>query len=135
LIFTKNEVYGKEKTRLAATIGKEQMLFVYKKLIGHTISVTRTLPADKIVYFSDSIIETRKWDELVYQKRLQSGHNLGERMKNAFKSSFTVGYKKVILISPGDEIVIGVPTYSNPAKPTIGFLLKLPFANIRPWNE
>jgi len=39
------------------------------------------------------------------------------------------------LNKPQDEIVIGVPSYSNPGELTTGFLLKLPFTNIRSWNE
>jgi glycosyltransferase involved in cell wall biosynthesis len=39
------------------------------------------------------------------------------------------------LNKPQKEIVMGVPSYSNPAKLTRGFLLKLPFTHIRPWKE
>jgi sterol desaturase/sphingolipid hydroxylase (fatty acid hydroxylase superfamily) len=39
------------------------------------------------------------------------------------------------LHKPQKEIVMGVPSYSNPAELTSGFLLKLPFTNIRPWKE
>jgi len=39
------------------------------------------------------------------------------------------------LNKPQKEIVMGVPSYSNPAELTSGFLLKLPFTNIRPWEE
>jgi sterol desaturase/sphingolipid hydroxylase (fatty acid hydroxylase superfamily) len=33
-----------------------------------------------------------------------------------------------------DDIVIGVPSYSNPKELSPGFLLKLPFTGIRPWK-
>ena len=39
------------------------------------------------------------------------------------------------LSKPQDEIVIGVPSYNNPKELTSKFLLKLPFTNIRSWNE
>lgn len=35
---------------------------------------------------------------------------------------------------PQQEVVIGVPMYSNPKELTIGFLLKLPFTKIRAWK-
>ena len=35
---------------------------------------------------------------------------------------------------PQQEVVIGVPMYSNPKELTIGFLLKLPFTKIRKWK-
>ena len=98
IIFAKNPEYGKVKTRLAATIGNEQALFIYQKLIEHTIAITKKISADKIVYYSDSIVEKDTWGNNFYQKKLQSGNDLGERMKNAFKSSFTAGYQKVIII-------------------------------------
>ncbi|MDE3184397.1 MAG: glycosyltransferase [Bacteroidota bacterium] len=39
------------------------------------------------------------------------------------------------LNKPQKGIVMGVPSYSNPAELTSGFLLKLPFTHIRPWKE
>ena len=98
IIFAKNPEYGKVKTRLAATIGNEQALFIYQKLIEHTIAITKKISADKIVYYSDSIVEKDTWENNIYQKKLQSGNDLEDRIKNAFKSSFTAGYDKVIII-------------------------------------
>lgn len=98
LIFSKNIQYGKVKTRLAATIGNEQALFIYQQLVAHTISVTKSLKVDKTVFYSDFINEKDDWENHLYQKELQEGKDLGERMKNAFKSSFTNGYDKVVII-------------------------------------
>ena len=98
IIFAKNPEYEKVKTRLAATIGNEQALFIYQKLIEHTIAITKKISADKIVYYSDSIVEKDTWENNIYQKKLQSGNDLEDRIKNAFKSSFTAGYDKVIII-------------------------------------
>ncbi len=39
------------------------------------------------------------------------------------------------LDKPQQDIVIGVPSYSNPKELTSGFLLKLPFTQIRSWEE
>ncbi len=39
------------------------------------------------------------------------------------------------LNKPQQQIVIGVPSYSNPKELTSSFLLKLPFTNIRSWEE
>ena len=98
LIFLKNPQVGKVKIRLAATIGNEQTLFIYQKLIEHTIAVTKELSIDKIVFYSDFINKKDNWNNSVFQKELQSGNNLGERMKSAFKGSFTGGYRKVVII-------------------------------------
>ncbi len=98
LIFSKNPEYGKVKTRLAVTIGKEQTLFIYQKLIEHTIAVTKELSIDKTVFYSEWIDKKDNWEDEFYKKKIQSGTDLGERMKNAFKSSFTEGYDKVVII-------------------------------------
>ena len=44
-------------------------------------------------------------------------------------------HKTIDLDKPQDQIVIGVPSYSNAEELTSNFLLKLPFSDIRSWNE
>ena len=55
IIFTKNPIHGQVKTRLAATIGNDKALAVYKQLIHYTIELTNQLPVPKFLYYSDSI--------------------------------------------------------------------------------
>ncbi len=98
LIFAKNPEYGKVKTRLAATIGDAQALLIYQQLLKHTIAVTKNLQVDKIVFYSEYIKEKDSWENNIYQKKLQAGSSLGKKMKNAFKSSFTAGYGKIVII-------------------------------------
>ncbi len=50
LIFAKNVLNGKVKTRLAATVGNDVALSVYKQLLEHTVSITHYLPIEKIVF-------------------------------------------------------------------------------------
>ena len=95
IIFKKNLLYGKVKTRLAATIGNARAFDVYKKLISHTYSVAKQVTCDSIVYYSSHI---EKNDEHNFYKEIQYGNNLGERMKNAFNDVFQKKYSKVIII-------------------------------------
>lgn len=44
-------------------------------------------------------------------------------------------HRTINLGIPQNEIVTGVPVYSNPKELTIGYLLKLPFTKIREWKE
>lgn len=97
LIFTKNAVYGKVKTRLAATVGNDKAFEIYKDLTQHTYAVTKQLACDKIVFYSDEIDVDDKWKSN-YQKQLQQGNNLGERMANAFDYVFKKKYSKVVII-------------------------------------
>lgn len=98
IIFYRNPVLGKVKTRLAKTMGDVQALNVYQKLAGHTNDITLHLPIDKAVFYSDSVDAFDRWSNSSYEKRLQKGNNLGERMSNAFDTAFTSGYQIVCII-------------------------------------
>ena len=98
IIFAKNPVAGKVKTRLAATIGNVAALKIYNELIAHTISITTDLPIDKYVFYLNEITRNDMWDDYIFFKKLQNGNNLGERMKNAFRDVFKKGYKSVVII-------------------------------------
>jgi len=94
IIFVKNIVLGKVKTRLAKTVGDDAAFQVYKYLVEITERETENLEDfDKHIYFSDVIIEI-KWKN--DKKFVQKGNDLGERMKNAFQHGFDLGYKNVI---------------------------------------
>lgn len=98
LIFTRNPVLGKCKTRLAATVGNESALAIYKFLLQHTMNVTKNLIAAKQVHYSEEIWENDVWDSLVYDKKTQKGIDLGARMANAFQDGFASGFEKIIVI-------------------------------------
>lgn len=98
ILFVRNPVLGEVKTRLAATIGKENALEIYKKLLEHTRSITAHLPCDKFVFYADYINEQDLWKNEIYKKRIQDGEDLGERMTRAFQSLLGSGYKEVLII-------------------------------------
>ncbi len=98
LIFTRNPELGKCKTRLAASVGDETALAIYIFLLEHTVAVTKDLKVSKEVYYSAAIREGDLWDPLIYQKKIQWGSDLGERMANAIKAGFKAGYKKIAII-------------------------------------
>ena len=98
LIFTRNPEFGKVKTRLAASIGNQNALDVYKFLLKHTQEIVSKVDATRRVLYSEEIINNDIWDNKLYQKALQSGTDLGEKMKNAFAEGFKNGYKKIVII-------------------------------------
>lgn len=98
IIFVKNPVVGKVKTRLAATIGDERALQVYKQLLMHTRVITESIACDKAVFYADEINEDDLWDGNIYQKFIQAGNGLGERMQYAFEISFFKRYKSICII-------------------------------------
>lgn len=99
MIFVKNPVLGKVKTRLAKTIGDAQALHVYQNLLRFTSDVSKPLVQDKQVFYSDFLPkEDILFEDYFFQKAVQQGNDLGERMKNAFKNSFEQGFDSVIII-------------------------------------
>ncbi|GAB1855904.1 TIGR04282 family arsenosugar biosynthesis glycosyltransferase [Flavobacteriaceae bacterium MHTCC 0001] len=95
IVFVKNIILGKVKTRLAKTIGNQGAFEVYKALVEITEKATAQVNADKHIYFSDVIIED-KWKG--FEKFVQEGKDLGARMKNAFAKGFKDGYERIVLI-------------------------------------
>lgn len=98
MIFIKNPVEGKVKTRLAAAIGSANALLVYKKLLVHTREVAANISCDHQVWYSSMVDRTDSWSSEQFDKKRQRGSDLGERMSNAFRMAFENGYKKVVII-------------------------------------
>ncbi len=95
IVFVKNIILGKVKTRLAKTIGDVGAFQIYQELVAITERESKNVTADKHIYFSDVIIPS-KWEG--NEKFVQEGKDLGERMKNAFIEGFEKGYKNIIVI-------------------------------------
>ena len=98
IIFVRNPELGKVKTRLAKGIGEEKTLEVYIELLQHTCDVATKVDCDKFVYYSDFINENDLWENEYFQKRLQAGEMLGDRMMLAFMELFQLGYSKLLII-------------------------------------
>ena len=98
IVFVKNPELGKVKTRLAATIGQQQALEIYRMLLQKTKESIENLPFVKVIYYSGYVDESDLWDNRLFSKALQCGGDLGEKMFDAFKSGFKAGYKSVGII-------------------------------------
>ena len=98
IIFVRNPVLGKVKTRLAQALGAEKALAIYKKLLQHTHDIVIGVEADKFLYYADYINHEDIWENDVFKKELQLGIELGERMKNSIGNLFDKGYAKVGII-------------------------------------
>jgi rSAM/selenodomain-associated transferase 1 len=98
LVFQKNAILGKVKTRLASGMGEARALEIYRHLIQLTYSALEVVPASIWTYFSDYIPETV--NPPIARSFVQEGQDLGERMAHAFARSFESGMDmdKVVLI-------------------------------------
>ena len=98
IVFTRNPELGKCKTRLAKVVGNENALKIYVHLLQHTANVSIKTKASRYVFYSESINKEDIWDNSHFNKKLQIGDNLGERMQNAFEELFKLNYDKIIII-------------------------------------
>lgn len=87
ILFIKNPVPGRVKTRLAKKLGDEQALAIYRLLLQHTRAAAARTDAARIVAYSDFIPESDEWDPGLFLKSLQSGQDLGQRMFRALASA------------------------------------------------
>jgi hypothetical protein len=97
IIFVKNLIPGHVKARLATTLGNDAAMNIYQQLLKVVHDNIQGADVDKIVFYSD-FIENDIWQNSIFQKEVQKGKNLGERMNNAFESLFLAGYEKVVII-------------------------------------
>ena len=98
IIFTRNIVLGKCKTRLAKTIGAEKALEIYRFLVQHTAEISKAVEADKWVSYSEQPEHRDYFDSASYKKFAQEGTDLGERMERAFAAGFERGYSNIVII-------------------------------------
>ncbi|PZX54893.1 TIGR04282 family arsenosugar biosynthesis glycosyltransferase [Algoriphagus chordae] len=98
IIFQKNLILGRVKTRLAADIGDEAALVAYKSLLSYTYEVLNDLSVDKYIFYADYIPVAKPSFDESYHFELQEGDDLGERMSKAFQTLFAKGYDSLIII-------------------------------------
>ncbi len=85
IIFIKNLIKGKVKTRIARTVGDDEALAIYLQLSEITRNNALLLRGIKTYLFYDDFIEKNDdWSNDYFEKHLQTGKDLGERMLNAF---------------------------------------------------
>ena len=96
IIFIRNPFLGKVKTRLAHSLGAEQALTIYTKLLKITREQSILVNAQCYLYYSDHI-EQDAWSENTFIKRVQFGEDLGARMANAFNEVLQTHSKAIII--------------------------------------
>lgn len=99
LLFVKNPIAGKTKTRLAADVGDEMALKMYHILTDWTRQQASGLTGvDRYLWYSESITTDDAWPPEAYHKKQQVGAGLGERMEHALAEAFAAGHDRAIII-------------------------------------
>lgn len=98
LLFIRNPRLGQVKTRLARTLGDVEALRIYLILLEKTRQAALGVQAERWLFYSDFIETGDEWPEAGFQKKVQAGNDLGERMENAFRTAFDAGAGKVVII-------------------------------------
>lgn len=115
ITFIKNPELGKVKTRLAKTMGNDQALVIYNRLMKHTRQVVSNISATRLLFYSEWINRNDDWSDKLFDKHLQNNGDLGQRITAAFIEGFSHG-KKVIIVGsdcPGLSKDIIEKAFSN----------------------
>jgi len=112
IIFIKNPKKGKVKTRLAKTLGENQALLIYKALLQHTRNIALQINATCYLFYGQFIDNEDDWSEKNFQKRLQTGADLGARMQRAFHEVLQKHDKAIII---GSDCATLTPDMVNDA--------------------
>ena len=109
IIFIKNPALGKVKTRLAKTVGDEKALDIYLQLSEITRKNAQILRGvNRVVFYSDFHNPDDEWANDVFQKHVQSGDDLGERMFNAFVEVLETNENAVIIGSDCPTLTVEI---------------------------
>jgi rSAM/selenodomain-associated transferase 1 len=100
LFFVKNPERGKVKSRLAAVIGGDSAVRLYKNLVAQMLSTLKegTFPTYICFFPKNAEKSTKNWLGREYRYMPQNGRDLGERMRNGFIEAFEMAFKRVVLI-------------------------------------
>jgi len=98
LLYVKHPKPGETKTRLAAGIGHEQALAVYRELLSHLKAEAQKVACDVAVFYGNEIPEQDLWAETGWPRILQQGEDLGQRMLQGFEWGKQRGYGRMVLV-------------------------------------
>ena len=100
LVFVRAPERGRVKTRLAAALGEEGALRVYRRLAEHTVREARALGGELRIHFTPAEGEAgvRAWlgEGPLYLPQAEG--DLGVRMEAAFAAAFAAGAERVVII-------------------------------------
>lgn len=104
IIFIKNPIPGKVKTRLARDLGNDKAVKIYKALLSYTHSIVKEIEAQRYLFYADYINEEDDWSNDEFIKGLQHQGGLGDRIEDAFATALQKCSKVLIIGSDCPQI-------------------------------
>lgn len=100
LIFVKEPVPGRVKTRLAAEIGADAAASVYRRCVERTLERLSVLREEIKLYVepADAVDRIRQWLGSDWPMLPQRGVALGERLTDATDRTFAEGVSRVVVV-------------------------------------
>ncbi|WP_299488994.1 TIGR04282 family arsenosugar biosynthesis glycosyltransferase [Acaryochloris sp. IP29b_bin.137] len=99
MLFVKNPVPGKVKSRLGRCIGFEKAAALYRCFARDLLLTTQQLGIDQLIFYApaDAQSDVQDWLGPQYIYCPQHGEDLGERMAHAFTTCFERGYDGALI--------------------------------------
>ena len=97
IIFVKNPEPGKVKTRIAASVGNDKAIDIYKQLLQFTSKIAQGVDCERYVYYFPLVLEEDVFPSTEFQKNLQIKGDLGQKMQAAF-SEIVNKHKSAVII-------------------------------------
>jgi rSAM/selenodomain-associated transferase 1 len=100
LFFVKYPEKGNVKSRLAAVIGDDSAVSIYKSIVVQMLSTLKKglFPLYICFFPKKAQKPIKNWLGWKYRYMPQKGKDLGERMRNGFIDGFALGYERIVLI-------------------------------------
>jgi rSAM/selenodomain-associated transferase 1 len=101
LVFVRAPLLGTVKTRLAATLGDQAALRIYRRLAEHAVLQAAALPGASIRIHhtpADAGDDVRRWLAADAAYLPQDPGDLGDRLRTAFGQAFAAGHAPVVVI-------------------------------------
>jgi rSAM/selenodomain-associated transferase 1 len=97
VVFGREPIPGRVKTRLAATVGDEAAAIVYRELLAHTLDVASSVDADVVLAVAEPP-EHAFLPPLDVAVEIQVVGDLGRRLATTFERRFAESYGRVVVI-------------------------------------
>ncbi len=100
LLFIKAPIKGQVKTRLATALGDDAALKLYRNFVLDILDMLDRVGHPFIICYSppDARSAVVEWLGDHREYLAQEGHDLGERMANAFQVLFSQGISRIVLV-------------------------------------